>query len=88
MLCKTAHEAVDTGEIFINLSQGVGNLNEFLKKYRDGLTEPYIDKLNEYIKMSRQFRSTDNRIFELEDAMVNWSYKSLPNDFSKRLINE
>jgi hypothetical protein len=88
MLCKTAHEAVDTGDIFINLSQGIGNLNEFLKKYRDGLTEQYIDKLNEYIKMSRKFKSTDNRIFELEDRMVNWSYKSLPNDFSKRLLND
>ena len=88
MLCKTAHEAVDTGDIFINLSQGIGNLGEFLKKYKDGLTEPYIDKLNEYIELSRKFKSTDNRIFELEDAMVNWSYKSLPNDFSKRLINE
>ena len=70
MLCKSAHEAVDTGDIFINLSQGIGNVNEFIKKYRDGLNEVYIDKINEYIDMSRKFKSTDNRIFELDKQMV------------------
>lgn len=78
MLCKTVHQLIDTGEIFINLNQGIGNVNEFIKKYRDGLDDVYVDKINAYIDLSKKFESTDNGILELEDNMVCWSYRKQP----------
>lgn len=84
MLCTTVHEMIDTGEIFINLSQGIGNINEFFKKYKDGLGR-YAEKINQYIDLSKQYKSNDNRIFDLEENMVNWSYRSLPNSLKNRM---
>lgn len=84
MLCKTVHQAVDTGEVFINLDQGIGNVNEFLKEYKDGLHN-YKEKINRYIDLSKKFKSHDSNIFDLEDKMVNWNYRDLPTDISKRV---
>ena len=33
-LSCSAHESVNTGEVFINLNQGIGNLRAFIEKYR------------------------------------------------------
>ena len=83
MLCKTVHQMIDTGEIFINLNQGIGDVNAFIKKYKDGLDETYIDKINAYIDLSKKFESTDNGILELEKNMVCWSYRKQPNAIDK-----
>lgn len=74
MLSKTVHQLVDSGELFINLNQGIGDVNTFLKKYPDGL-EKYKNKINEYIDLSKKFQSHDSNILELEDNMVQWSYR-------------
>jgi hypothetical protein len=84
MLSKSVHQAIDTGEVFINLKQGIGNVGEFLKKYKDGLTPYYIDKIKEYIELSKKYQSSDSDIFELEDKYVNWSYASLPDSIKER----
>lgn len=76
-LCKTVHQAVDTGEVFINLNQGTGNLNAFIDKYKSALGR-YVEKINEYIELSKKFRSHDSGIFDLSEKMVDWSYKNLP----------
>lgn len=73
-LSVSAHQAVDTGEIFINLNQGIGNIQEFIKKYRDGIDDIYKDKLNKYIQMSKEFKSTDSGIFDLAETLECWSY--------------
>ena len=75
VLSKTVHQLIDTGEIFINLNQGLGNIGKFLFKYHDGLDDLYIDKINRYIDLSKKFHSTDNQILDLEKNMVNWSYR-------------
>lgn len=72
-LSKTAHQAVDSGKLFINLKQAYGNLNEFLKKYSDGFTEHQINKINQYITLSEENGSTDNGLFELKDTIYDWS---------------
>ena len=78
MLCKTAHQAIDTGEIFINLNQGIGDVMKFIQKYRKGMDDLMIRKINEYIDMSKKFESIDNNIFELEENMISWSYRDQP----------
>lgn len=75
VLSKTVHQLIDTGEIFINLNQGIGNVDNFLKRYKDGLDDMYIDKINRYIDLSKKFHSTDNQILDLEENMVSWSYR-------------
>ena len=74
MLSKTVHQLVDSGELFINLNQGIGNVNEFLKKFNKGL-ERYKTKINEYIDLSKKFKSHDSNILELEETMISWSYR-------------
>lgn len=74
MLSKTVHQLVDSGELFINLNQGIGNVNEFLKKFNKGL-ERYKSKINEYIDLSKKFKSHDSNILELEETMISWSYR-------------
>ena len=34
MLSKTPHQLIDTGEIFINLNQGIGKVINFSKNYK------------------------------------------------------
>lgn len=65
MLSKTVHQLVDSGELFINLNQGIGDVNAFLKSYPDGL-DKYKAKINEYIDLSKKFKSHDSNIFDLE----------------------
>lgn len=74
MLSKTVHELVDTGQIFINFNQCTGNINAFLKKYRDGLNPERIEKINRYIEMSKEFDSFDNNLLELKNTITNWNY--------------
>ena len=78
MLCKTVHQAIDTGEIFINLNQGIGDVIKFIQKYRIGIDDILLRKINDYIDMSKKFDSTDNTIFDLEDKMISWSYRDQP----------
>ena len=73
-LSKSVHQAVDTGELFVNLNQGIGNLRAFIEKYKDGIDDIYKEKLNKYIKMSKEFKSTDSGIFDLAEELENWSY--------------
>lgn len=75
VLSKTVHQLIDTGEIFINLDQGIGNIEKFLDRYHEGLDDGYIDKINKYIDLSKKFQSTDNNILSLENKMIQWSYR-------------
>lgn len=73
MLSSTVHQAVDSGKLFINLNQAHGNLNNFLKKYKDGLTEVQIEKINKYIELSKKYKSTDNGLFDIKESIHDWS---------------
>lgn len=73
MLSTTAHQAVDSGKLFINLNQAYGNLNGFLKKYSEGLTIHQCEKINRYIELSKKYKSTDNGIFDLKETIHDWS---------------
>ena len=73
MLSSTVHAAVDSGKIFISLKQSTGDLSGFIKKYGTGLTDKNIKDINGYIDLSLKHKSTDNGLFDLQDAMVDWS---------------
>lgn len=73
MLSSTVHQAVDSGRLFISLKQAVGNLNNFLKRYADGITSYQREKINKYIEMSEKYKATDNGLFDLKETMHDWS---------------
>lgn len=73
MLSSTVHAAVDSGKIFVSLKQAVGNLNNFIKKYEDGIMDNQRVKINKYIDLSEAHKATDNGVFELKESMHDWS---------------
>lgn len=73
MLSSSVHEALDSGKVFISLKQAKGNLNGFIKKYEDGITEFQKEKINKYIALSEEHESTDSGIFDLQETMHDWS---------------
>lgn len=75
MLSKTVHQLVDSGEIFINFDQAIGNLNAFIQKYRDGLNDERIDKINRYIELSSRYDTYDNGLLDLKNTITNWDYE-------------
>ena len=85
VLCKTVHQLIDTGEIFINLNQGIGDINAFIDTYRDGIDSQLKEKINQYIDNSEKFDSTDNEILKLENKMTSWSYRKLSSNIRDRI---
>ena len=73
MLSKTAHQLVDSNKLFLNFKQAHGNINNFITKYRDGLLEDHVKKINTYIEMSIKNKSTDNNLFELKETITDWN---------------
>jgi hypothetical protein len=73
MLSKTVHEEVHTNNIFINLHQAFGDLTTFLKKYKEGLHDEQISKINQYILISEKYDSFDNHVLDLKDNIKKWS---------------
>lgn len=85
VLCKTVHQLIDTGEVFINLNQGIGNINAFIDTYKDGLDDKIKEKINNYIDMSEKFDSNDNDILKLENKMISWSYRRMSSNIGDRI---
>lgn len=75
MLSKTVHQLVDTGKIFINFKQARGDLNGFLQKYKSGLSDEHIRKINKYIELSEKYDSTDNGLLDLKNTITSWKFK-------------
>ena len=74
-LSKTAHQLVDSGELFINFNQCTGDINAFLKKFISGITPDRAEKINRYIDMCEQFDTFDNGLFDLKKTMTDWNYE-------------
>ena len=71
MLSTTVHQEVHDREIFINLKQAFGDLNAFIKKHRDAITEEYIDKIDRYIDRSNLYDSNDFGVLTLSKTLYN-----------------
>ncbi len=65
MVSTTVHQEIHDGEIFINYHQAYGNLNEFIKKYKDAISNEYRDQINKYIDKSLLYNSNDFSVLEL-----------------------
>lgn len=74
MLSKTVHQLVDSGKLFISFNQAIGNLNNFLIKYKDGLNPERISKINQYIELSKQYDTYDNHLLDLKNTITDWNY--------------
>lgn len=72
MLSKTAHQLVHTGKIFIHPTQAWGNLDNFIEKYKDGLTREQIETINEYLILSEQNKTTDGGTLKA-GTMSDWN---------------
>ena len=75
MLSKTVHQLVDSGKLFISFNQAIGNLNEFLRKYKDGLNPERISKINRYIELSKEYDTYDNHLLDLKNTITDWNYE-------------
>jgi len=73
MLSKTVHEQVHEGNIFINFKQGFGDINTFLRRYKDGISKEHINKIQAYIDKSKQYDSFDNGVLKLSGFVKNWN---------------
>lgn len=59
MLSKTAHQLTHAGKLFIHPGQAWGDLNNFLLKYKEGVTSEQTSIINEYIQQAETYNSTD-----------------------------
>lgn len=74
-LCNTVHTLVHSGLIFLNLNQVFGNVFEFIKIYKDSITEDMILKYNDLVKLSKKNVSySENDILEL--SKTSWITKT------------
>lgn len=73
MLSKTVHEQVHENNIFLSTKHGFGDINAFIKKYKDGLSDEMIDKINRYIELCEKYDSFDKHVLDLRDQIKGWS---------------
>ena len=71
MLSTTVHEEVHAREIFININQAWGNINEFIKKYGVAINHDLIDKFNVYLDKSMMMDSNSYDILKVSDRILN-----------------
>lgn len=53
-LCKTAHEEVHAGKIFIKLESIFGDVNYFINKYRPYISDDILENYNKLIDMNKE----------------------------------
>lgn len=73
MLTETNHQALHAGKVFIHPSQAWGNLNNFINKYREGLTDEQIETFNQYITLSKSSRTTDGDFLKVAKKLKSYS---------------
>lgn len=73
MLSKTVHEQVHENNVFLSTKHGFGDINTFIKKYKDGLSDEMIDKINRYIELCEKYDSFDKHVLDLRDQIKGWS---------------
>lgn len=71
MLSKTAHQLAHSGKLFIHPAQAWGDLNKFLEKYIDGVTQEQTEIINDYLTQAEQFNSTDGGYLKV-NPMTAW----------------
>ena len=73
MLSKTVHEEVHENNIFLNTKHAFGDLNAFLEKYKEGISDEQIDKINKYITLCEKYDSFDKGTLDLREKIKSWN---------------
>lgn len=73
MLSKTVHQEVHENNIFLNTKHAFGDLNAFLEKYKDGISDEQIDKINRYIDLCEKYDSFDKGTLDLKKNITSWN---------------
>lgn len=70
MVSKTIHEEIHNGDIFINYHQAYGDINAFIKKYKDAISSEYREQINRYIDRSLLYDTNDFGILDLNKELL------------------
>lgn len=73
MLSETVHQEVHENNIFLNIKHAFGDLNAFLDKYHDGLSDEQIVKINKYLELCEKYDSFDKHTLDLRENIKKWS---------------
>lgn len=72
MLSETVHQLVHTGSIFLNVKHAFGDLKTFIEKYRDGVSDEYIERINKYLDSCSKYESFDKHTLDLHETVKHW----------------
>lgn len=72
ILCKTCHELVHDDQIKLHYNQAFGNIINFLKKYKLGITKELFMKMKDYIEDCRDTEYFSNEVLELDKTIARW----------------
>ena len=70
MLAVTNHEAISNRDLFLNLKQGIGNINEFIKRYAPVFDDEQKYKILNYINFSKSNPTFDTGILDTEKVIA------------------
>lgn len=68
MLAKTYHEAISNRDLFLNMRQGIGNVNAFIAKYKHALDDEQKYKIWSYINYSKANETFDTGILDVPNV--------------------
>ena len=66
MCTVTNHEAIHNRDIFLNVNQGIGDINKFITKYAHCFDDDYKFRIYRYIKLCEENKSFDTGILDHE----------------------
>ena len=69
MLSATIHQEVHAHNIFINYHQAWGDMNKFINKYRDAISDDYKYKINRYLDKCLLHDTNDNDVLTLSQNL-------------------
>lgn len=72
MLCDLAHKLVHSNQVYLNPKQGWGNIDNFLKKYKDGITDKRELLINRNIEIASKYHSNDRDDILKVDKIIRW----------------
>lgn len=72
VLCKTCHEMVHNDQAMLHYKQAFGNLENFLKKYKLGITRELFIKMKDYIDECRGTEYFTNEVLDLDKTIARW----------------
>lgn len=68
MLAITNHEAISNRDLFLNVRQGIGNVDAFIKRYAHALDDEQKYKLWSYINFSKSNPTYDTGILDVKNV--------------------